>query len=349
MIYAASDQFVVQRALPGGSHRSRSRATATRRGDWAGRDPGRDRDPRRTRPIRGLAAKAITSRFDPPASRFTPRRPPARSTACRRCDSCCRRNGSTRRFGRRDAKAAAGRRFRAMTIHDRPRFAWRGAMLDVARHFLQVDEVKRYIDLMALHKLNRLHLHLADDQGWRIEIKSWPNLAAHGGTHRGRRRARAASTRRSSTPTSCATQRSASSRSCRRSTCPGTPTPRSRRTPELNCDGVAPPLYTGIEVGFSALCVDKEVTYKFIDDVVREIAALTPGPVLPHRRRRGEDADAGAVQRVHRARAGDRADARQADDRLGRDRADEAAADVDRPALAAEDDARPRRWRRARR
>ena len=48
--------------------------------------------------------------------------------------------------------------------------------------------------------------------------------------------------------------------------------------PELNCDGVAPPLYTGIEVGFSNFCVDKDITYKFIDDVVREIAALTPAP-----------------------------------------------------------------------
>jgi hexosaminidase len=48
--------------------------------------------------------------------------------------------------------------------------------------------------------------------------------------------------------------------------------------PELNCDGKAPPLYTGIEVGFSVICVDKDVTYKFIDDVVREIAGLTPTP-----------------------------------------------------------------------
>ena len=89
----------------------------------------------------------------------------------------------------------------AVRIADGPRFAWRGAMLDVARHFFDVDDVKRYIDLMALHKLNRLHLHLSDDQGWRIEIKSWPNLAA---TAAARRSAagRAASTRRSSTPTS---------------------------------------------------------------------------------------------------------------------------------------------------
>ena len=50
--------------------------------------------------------------------------------------------------------------------------------------------------------------------------------------------------------------------------------------PELNCDGVAPPLYTGIEVGFSTFCVDKEITYQFVDDVLRELAAMTPGPYL---------------------------------------------------------------------
>lgn len=60
------------------------------------------------------------------------------------------------------------------TIRDYPRFAWRGAMLDVARHFFTVPDVKRFIDLMACYKLNHLHLHLSDDQGWRITIKSWP-------------------------------------------------------------------------------------------------------------------------------------------------------------------------------
>src|SRR5215216_1060206 len=58
------------------------------------------------------------------------------------------------------------------TIRDYPRFAWRGSMLDVARHFFGVTDVKRYIDLMAYYKLNRLHLHLSDDQGWRIAIHS---------------------------------------------------------------------------------------------------------------------------------------------------------------------------------
>ena len=68
----------------------------------------------------------------------------------------------------------------AVHIADEPRFEWRGAMLDVARHFFSVDDVKRYVDLLALHKMNRLHLHLADDQGWRIEIKSRPALTGIG-------------------------------------------------------------------------------------------------------------------------------------------------------------------------
>ena len=67
-------------------------------------------------------------------------------------------------------------------IVDRPRFVWRGAMLDVARHFYGPRDVKRYIDLLASYKFNRLHLHLSDDQGWRIEIAAWPNLTAHGGS-----------------------------------------------------------------------------------------------------------------------------------------------------------------------
>ena len=65
-------------------------------------------------------------------------------------------------------------------IADAPRFAYRGMHLDVARHFFSLDEVKRYIDVMAIHKLNTLHWHLTDDQGWRIEIKRYPELTAVG-------------------------------------------------------------------------------------------------------------------------------------------------------------------------
>lgn len=63
-------------------------------------------------------------------------------------------------------------------IDDAPRFAYRGMHFDVSRHFFSLDEVKRYIDVMAVHKLNRLHWHLTDDQGWRIEIKKYPRLTS---------------------------------------------------------------------------------------------------------------------------------------------------------------------------
>lgn len=65
-------------------------------------------------------------------------------------------------------------------IEDEPRFEWRGLHLDVARHFFTVDEVKRFIDLMALYKFNVFHWHLTDDQGWRIEIKKYPLLSSVG-------------------------------------------------------------------------------------------------------------------------------------------------------------------------
>jgi hexosaminidase len=165
----------------------------------------------------------------------------------------------------------------AVHIVDRPRFPWRGAMLDVARHFMQVDEVKRYIDLMALYKLNRLHLHLADDQGWRVEIAARPNLTVHGGT-----------TEVGGGPGGFYTKEQfaalvAYARARFVTIVPEIDMPGHTNAAlasyvELNCNGVAPPLYTGIDVGFSAFCVDKEPTYAFIDDVVREIAAMSPGP-----------------------------------------------------------------------
>jgi hexosaminidase len=65
-------------------------------------------------------------------------------------------------------------------ITDNPRFAWRGMMLDVARHFFTKDEVKRFIDEMVAYKYNVLHWHLTDDEGWRVEIKSLPNLTKKG-------------------------------------------------------------------------------------------------------------------------------------------------------------------------
>lgn len=167
----------------------------------------------------------------------------------------------------------------AGVIRDWPRFAWRGAMLDVARHFFSVEDVKRYIDLLAYYKLNRFHLHLTDDQGWRIEIKSWPRLATHGG-----------STAVAGAPGGYYTQAEyadlAAYAQARYITLvpeidlPGHTHAALASYPELNCDGQPRELYTGVEVGFSSLCIDKDMTYQFLDDVIGELAALTPGDYL---------------------------------------------------------------------
>lgn len=71
-------------------------------------------------------------------------------------------------------------KLKCVVIKDAPRFAYRGMHLDVSRHFWSVDEVKRYLDVMQVHKLNRFHWHLTDDQGWRIEIKKYPRLTEKG-------------------------------------------------------------------------------------------------------------------------------------------------------------------------
>jgi hexosaminidase len=165
------------------------------------------------------------------------------------------------------------------TIVDYPRFAYRGAMLDVARHFFTVDQVKRYIDEIALYKINYLHLHLSDDQGWRIAIKQWPNLTQHGG-----------STQVDGTPAGYYTQADYSAIVAYAASrfitvvpeidMPGHTNAALASYAELNCDGKAPDLYTGVNVGFSSLCTSKEITYKFIDDVIGELAVLTPGPYI---------------------------------------------------------------------
>ncbi|MGV9777829.1 beta-N-acetylhexosaminidase [Streptosporangium sp. NPDC003464] len=72
----------------------------------------------------------------------------------------------------------------AVTVEDTPRFAWRGVLIDVARRFLPKNDLLRYIDLLATHKLNVLHLHLTDDQGWRLEIKRFPRLTEVGAWRR---------------------------------------------------------------------------------------------------------------------------------------------------------------------
>ncbi|MBX9390078.1 beta-N-acetylhexosaminidase [Streptomonospora nanhaiensis] len=83
-------------------------------------------------------------------------------------------------FRRAPLAGAAHWTLPSVRVTDRPRFAWRGCMLDVARHFMPKHGLLRFIDLLAMHKLNVLHLHLTDDQGWRVEIKRYPRLTEVG-------------------------------------------------------------------------------------------------------------------------------------------------------------------------
>jgi hexosaminidase len=164
-------------------------------------------------------------------------------------------------------------------ITDRPRFSYRGAMLDVARHFFSVDEVERYIDLLSQYKVNVLHLHLADDQGWRIEIDSWPRLTTYGGsTEVGGGEGGYYNKEQYAQLVDYAAEHHITI--VPEIDMPGHTNAALASYPELNCDGQAPPLYTGTSVGFSSFCIDKPVTYEFVDDVVRELAEMTPGPYL---------------------------------------------------------------------
>lgn len=165
------------------------------------------------------------------------------------------------------------------TIRDMPRFAWRGAMLDVARHFFSVDDVKHYIDLLAYYKINRLHLHLTDDQGWRIAINSWPDLTTHGSSKEVGGGAGGFYTQ-DQYKDIVAYAQSRYIMIIPEIDMPGHTNAALSSYAKLNCNGVAPDLYTGTEVGFSSLCVGDEETYNFVDDVVRELAAITPGPYI---------------------------------------------------------------------
>ncbi|MFF5072572.1 family 20 glycosylhydrolase [Micromonospora olivasterospora] len=164
-------------------------------------------------------------------------------------------------------------------VVDRPRFAYRGAMLDVARHFFAVPDVLRVVDHLARYKLNHLHLHLSDDQGWRIAVDSWPRLATIGGaTEVGggpggyytaadyRRIVRYAARQHVTVVPEI--------------DLPGHTNAALTAYPELAPDKVAPPPYTGTDVGFSYVDPADERTYDFVADVLGEVAALTPGPYL---------------------------------------------------------------------
>lgn len=190
-------------------------------------------------------------------------------------------------------------RVAGVRIADHPRFSWRGAMLDVARHFFSVRDVKRYIDVLALYKIDVLHLHLSDDQGWRIAVPGWPRLTSHGG-----------SPEVGGGPGgfyTAAQYEDIIRYAARRYITvvpevdsPGHVTAAQSSYGELTCSGVPPPLFTGISPGFTSLCLHKPVTYRFMRAVIRTLAALTPGRYLHIGGDEAGDTPAGAYRRYIR-------------------------------------------------
>ncbi|MEM6395665.1 MAG: family 20 glycosylhydrolase [Bacteroidota bacterium] len=164
-------------------------------------------------------------------------------------------------------------------ISDSPRFAYRGFMLDVSRHFFPPETVMQIIDYLSLYKFNYLHLHLSDDQGWRLEIKAYPRLTEIGG-----------STEVGGGPGGFYTQEDYLALQeyalLRGITIvpefdlPGHTNAALASYAELNCDGKARELYTGTDVGFSSLCVGKEYVYEFLDTMLAEVAQITKGPYI---------------------------------------------------------------------
>ena len=167
----------------------------------------------------------------------------------------------------------------AGSVTDYPRYAYRGASLDVARHFFTVAEVERYIDDVARYKIDYLHLHLTDDQGWRLAIDGYPALTGIG-----------ASTEVGGGSGGYYTQAQyrqiVAYAAARYITVipeidmPGHVNAAESGYGDLTCDGTAPAPYSGTDTGFSTLCTDKPAVKTFVAAVLKQLAALTPGPYL---------------------------------------------------------------------
>lgn len=177
-----------------------------------------------------------------------------------------------------------------LRIKDRPRFAWRGLMLDSSRHFQSPDEIKRLLDLMALHKLNVLHWHLTDDHGWRLEIKKRPALTAVGAWREQPGGRYGGFYRQEEVREIVEHARRRGILVVPEIEMPGHAAAAIAAYPRLACnegnahvhrfDGVPSPGMDFPPGGDNALCPGREPVYEFVRDVLDEVVALFPGPYL---------------------------------------------------------------------
>lgn len=175
-------------------------------------------------------------------------------------------------------------------IKDKPRFGYRGMHLDCSRHFFSVDEVKKYLDIMAVYKLNRFHWHLSDDQGWRVEIKRYPELTLVGGYRGGTMIGRDFSSDDGIRYGGYYTQeqiRDVISYAAHLGITiipeidlPGHMLAALSAYPELGCTGGPYEAWHKWGVAEQVLCVGKESTFTFLEGVLEEIAGLFPSEYI---------------------------------------------------------------------
>lgn len=178
----------------------------------------------------------------------------------------------------------------AVKISDYPRFSYRGAMLDVGRHFFSVDSIKTYIDILALHNINRFHWHLSEDQGWRIEIKSHPELTKIGSKREetviGRNSGKYDGKPYEGFYTQKQIKEIVKYASDRNITVipeidmPGHMLAALTAYPELGCTGGPYKVWTQWGVSDDVLCAGNDKTLRFIEDVLTEIVDLFPSEYI---------------------------------------------------------------------
>ncbi len=176
------------------------------------------------------------------------------------------------------------------TFEDRPRYAYRGMMLDVARTWIDLPKLERYVDLLSYHNINKLHLHLADDEGWRIEIRSHPELAEVGGFRGGDSPVVPVYGKWSEKYGGYYTQeqmRSLIAYAALRNIeiIPEIDLPGHSRCigsvhPEIRCDYPADTAATAGSDYRSAWCAAREENYALLDDILGEICELFPSPYI---------------------------------------------------------------------
>lgn len=164
----------------------------------------------------------------------------------------------------------------ATRIVDQPRFAWRGLSLDVARNFLEVATVGTVLEVMADLQLNVLHLHLSDDQGWRLQLPSHPELTQHSGTT-SVTGAHGGFYTQADFAEIVAAAAALGITVVPEFDVPGHTNAALHALPDLNPSGQAPAAYTGIDVGFSRLHAQQPATSAFLHDVFTDLAAISPG------------------------------------------------------------------------